>query len=459
MPARTTLLRLRRRCGSRPSVRVTTQPSIAATGVVGSTLSSLAQPGTYVWPSGPVTETWAWFVDGVSQPGTYVIAPGDTLLDATVTLSATGLPAGTTVACAQTPVANTPPVAGGGGMTVDVGVGTSTVPAAMAAPSVAAVGATRMSVTPAAAPADGGTPITGYEARISTDGGTTWGAAQAITGPAVASTYGGFTPGAANHVAQTRAVNSVGAGAWSPSSSAVTMGVIQFLGYWRGTNITSVANSPLTVDLTAAILTDTGGIGGALQADDVLVALAVNTTSNLIGVPTINSTGWTKQGGDGSVGSSNARTINAVVGTRAAGSTPPTSFDASGPAISGSASLGLVLAFRNVDPATPLDALLTMAKGNGGALADPPSITPTAAGAYVLAFGAATGGTAITSQNAPTGGTLLGRGNPAGTSRGTRAAVAKMPWTSGAIDATTFSATDTGTSDAWVAYAAALKPY
>ncbi|MEM8547171.1 MAG: fibronectin type III domain-containing protein [Pseudomonadota bacterium] len=99
----------------------------------------------------------------------------------------------------------------------------ATVPAQMAAPALTVDSAVQISVDRAAAPDDGGSAITSYDLRYSTDE-TNWTVEtgisdpEAITGLIAATLY----------FVQTRAVNIVGAGQWSPSASDTTEAVLTF---------------------------------------------------------------------------------------------------------------------------------------------------------------------------------------------------------------------------------------
>ena len=90
-------------------------------------------------------------------------------------------------------------------------------PAAMAAPVVVSTGADSLSVSLAAAPDDGGASIQRYDLRSSTDQ-SAWSESLDIADP---QTLSGLAQGTLYFV-QTRAVNAVGAGGWSPSASATT---------------------------------------------------------------------------------------------------------------------------------------------------------------------------------------------------------------------------------------------
>lgn len=89
-----------------------------------------------------------------------------------------------------------------------------TIPAQMATPTLTP-GDKQITVARAAAPADGGSAITSYDARYGTDGAN-W---TTVAGIAASQVIGSLTNGTAYQV-QTRAVNAVGAGAWSASANA-----------------------------------------------------------------------------------------------------------------------------------------------------------------------------------------------------------------------------------------------
>ena len=87
----------------------------------------------------------------------------------------------------------------------------------MAAPAVTATGATAISVDRAAAPSDGGSAITSYDLRWQPNGGS-WTTVTDIADPQSVTGLNASTL----YYAQTRAVNAIGAGAWSASGSATT---------------------------------------------------------------------------------------------------------------------------------------------------------------------------------------------------------------------------------------------
>jgi hypothetical protein len=80
---------------------------------------------------------------------------------------------------------------------------------------------------------------------------------------------------------------------------------------------------------------------------------------------------------------------NLVVAYKFMGATPDTTVTLTGGTLSSSDAGAVVIqVFRNVDLAVPLDVAVQTALNLGSVLANPPSITPATAGAYIVAGGA-----------------------------------------------------------------------
>lgn len=434
------------------SLVVNTAPSLDTPNLkVGATLASCAVAGSYTWPGGPVSESWSFTVDDVAVATNYVIDVGDKIVVASVTLSATGLGSGYVLPVGPYIVQNSAPTAGDVSPTVTVVAGTATAPLQMAAPTLTST-ATRITITKAADPANGGSAITGYDFRYSTDGGTNWSTPAALTSP---QTVSGFTPGATGMLVQERANNAIGNGAWSTSAS-VNMNNITFVGYFRlgGTGAT------ITLDFTGGIQTDTGGIGGAILQNDVIFVANGWATSATDQNPGVSTSGYTEID---DLFITNTRAANLSLDWKAMGSTPDTSVDANGPNAAGNGGVAIALVYRYVDPTNPLDVAYVTAnhsaKGSGNALADPPSITPVSTGAAVLTVVGATGDTTPASINAPSGPTTRAGQTNGGSSRGFRIGCADIAWTSGAYDQAAWTTSESAASDSWIAMAIALKPW
>lgn len=123
----------------------------------------------------------------------------------------------------------------------------------------------------------------------------------------------------------------------------------------------------------------------------------------------------------------------------------------------------VIFAFRGVDTTTPMDTTATTATGTNTGAADPPSIMPVTAGAWILACGAkASSGTvhAFTNPGDLSAGTNHFRsvGVNATTADPVVAIGFKSDWTSGAFDPTVFTTGGTSTDNSWCAATLALRP-
>lgn len=141
------------------------------------------------------------------------------------------------------------------------------------------------------------------------------------------------------------------------------------------------------------------------------------------------------------------------------GATPDTSLTIPSSASIRNAQRWVVHVFRNVDAATPLDVAAVPASGINTGRPDPAAITPSTAGAWIVAFyaSAAAAGTAYT---APTDFATdwLG-GTQADTVDCMQGGGYYTGWTSGAYNPAAITAGGTtGTGDSWTAMTIALRP-
>lgn len=95
-------------------------------------------------------------------------------------------------------------------------------PAAPAAPTVSSIGATSASVGWSAPASDGGSAVTGYEVRYSTDAGMAGATVTSTPSSPRTLALAGLAAGTTYYV-QVRALNAVGAGAWSTSATFATL--------------------------------------------------------------------------------------------------------------------------------------------------------------------------------------------------------------------------------------------
>lgn len=117
-----------------------------------------------------------------------------------------------------------------------------------------------------------------------------------------------------------------------------------------------------------------------------------------------------------------------------------------------------ILVLRTVDPTTPMDVTAVEASGQNGRAANPPSITPSTAGAWTFHVGAAAGGTGGTFTSPDLSDFLAGtRADTNDAFMG--AGLLSKGWSSGAQDPGAFTGGGTTTTnDAWAAFSVAFRP-
>lgn len=448
---RTALLRRRRASGAAITVATVMAPSFnPALLVVGATLSACYVAGSYTSASGVVTEsTITWQVDGLTVAGSYVLVPGDTLVNASPVLLIAGVAYGFTATTGDVAVTNSAPSSGDGTGAATVVAGTGTAPAQMSAPTLTST-ATRITVTKAADPFNGGSAITSYDYRYSVDAGSTWTTMPGFTSP---DTITGMTPGATARLVQARAVNAIGAGAWSTSAS-IDMKVITFLGFHKGDDATVAAT--YAIDLTAALDTSNGGAGGPLLQGDV--GFSLNGWAVSTGDTNVDTSGWaelfdTYQSG--------TRGCNLGLHWKAMGAVPDTSATVNASNSANSGSCCAIAWYRYVDPTTPMDVTPPAAVPLAASAAvDPAAITPVSAGALILVGCGASGDITPASLNTISGMTRRGSITKGGSARGLRVMFCEYAgWTSGAYDPAATGSTESAASDASIGFTTALRPY
>lgn len=201
----------------------------------------------------------------------------------------------------------------------------------------------------------------------------------------------------------------------------------------------------------------TGGIASAVAEDDLVIAAFATGSSadRSLGIrdETINYTliGSELYQGD-------TYDVNLRVAYKFMGPTPDTAtyFSPTGSTSEGGAMA--VYVFRGVDKTTPLDVAVTTAIGGNSLYANPPSITPSTPGAFIVVVGAS-GSNRLSSAftNTELVDFLSTTGNDS--SSGTIGIGHKDDWTSGPFDPAAFGHTGAASSEAsWAAMSIALRP-
>ena len=138
------------------------------------------------------------------------------------------------------------------------------------------------------------------------------------------------------------------------------------------------------------------------------------------------------------------------------GATPDTAFTLPSTGNTADAQSYTVRVYRGVAPGNPDDVTSTTATGTGTSRPDPPSITPSTAGAWPVIFGAGAAGTGanytftdltdvLTRFDADTNDSVVGSGH-------------KENWTSGAFNAAVSTTGSAVAADSWAARAIVLRP-
>lgn len=232
---------------------------------------------------------------------------------------------------------------------------------------------------------------------------------------------------------------------------------IQFVGGKTAAKVGATSGDS-TIALNSGL---TGGIGSAAQANDVVIAVfATGSTADRTLAITDGTNPYTLIASELYQAGTDYDT-NLRVAYKRMGSTPDASTTFGPTGNNSDAGAMAVYVFRGVDPTTPLDVTATTASGGSSSKANPPSITPSTSGAYIVCIGAAAhsdGGSSVftasglvdflTIGSNDTNDVMLGIGH-------------KDDWSSGAFDCAAF-----GNSvfvffefeNSWAAMSIALRP-
>ncbi len=209
-------------------------------------------------------------------------------------------------------------------------------------------------------------------------------------------------------------------------------------------------------------LVDSAGGTPTILADDLVVAIFSCGSSSDRPDATIQATGYTL--GNTNLTSANGAIVaNLQMSYKKMPSTPDTSFSYGVSGGTNPSRSCAVFVFRGVNTTTPLDVTSTIASGTGTGAADPPTITPSTAGAWIGVAGSyCHNGDRILYTNP---GDLSSTTNHFRSALGTDTirdgcvgAGIKTNWTSGAFDGSTLSGGSTSGTAAWCALAYALRP-
>lgn len=221
----------------------------------------------------------------------------------------------------------------------------------------------------------------------------------------------------------------------------------------------SLNGSGTTSNITVTLTGLSGGLASnPVEGDFVIVVFGTGSTVDR--TFSTSSTGWTKLV---EIYSNDDIDTNLAVFYKFMGSTPDTSMILTGGSGSTADSYGVIVhAWRSVDQTTPMDVTQTTATGLNSRQPNPPAITPTTAGAVILATGVSgynasvSSGGNFTTTNLTNSVTTNNSGSTNDVSIGIGAFTT---WTSGAYDPAAWTGGGTSqTTDSWSSITMALRP-
>lgn len=222
-----------------------------------------------------------------------------------------------------------------------------------------------------------------------------------------------------------------------------------------GGQVASRAGATSTLSVNYAL---TGGIGTVPQIGDLIIVTSVVGSAARNPAQAITTPGtWTALGQLNPTTASFDTSLNVSYKFMPDWATAETSLTIPSTGNVADAQSYCIQVFRGVDSTTPLDVSVVSANGINTTRADPPSITPTTAGAWIVVCSGGAAGTSsaltysgltnvLSSAGSDTNDSVVGCGY-------------KSDWSSGAYDpAASSTGSAVSAADSWAAYTIALRP-
>lgn len=238
------------------------------------------------------------------------------------------------------------------------------------------------------------------------------------------------------------------------SASAVTTKIITKIGSFFNDTSAQTHGATYSLDLTTPDTTN-GGIGGSLQQDDIIIFNSgwASTSDDNPGVA-----GITSEVAD-QYANATQQDTNQSVGYLVCSASPPSSVTVTGSNNAANGALAIAVAYRYVDPVTPMDVAAQVGVLTASTVVDAGAITPTSVGAKIVAALANSGDTTPVLSGTPSNMSLVERRSNGGSTRGVAFLLADADGTAGvAFDpGSSSNSEDTSArSGAWVTLA--LRP-
>lgn len=239
---------------------------------------------------------------------------------------------------------------------------------------------------------------------------------------------------------------------WQKLMVAAAAAGIQFV----GGKTAAIAGSVSTNTLIAIDSGLTGGIASAAASGDfVIAAYAMHGSDSTLAI-TDGTTGYTLIGSE--LFQTDSDPINLRVAYKFITSDTDTTFGGTGD--TARPGMSAIYVFRGVDTVTPMDVAAVTATAANSAQADPPSITPSTSGAFIVAVGAAarSDASSVTFTSSDLTDFLTEYSLSGSSSREVIIGIGqKDDWTSGAFNPAAFSISSNA-NNSWAAVTMALRP-
>ncbi len=238
--------------------------------------------------------------------------------------------------------------------------------------------------------------------------------------------------------------------AMSPAAGGGGGGGIQFVGGNTAAKGGGAGNTTIALDSGL-----TGGIAASVATDDLVIAVFAtgSTADRTLAI----TSGYTLINAELYANDATTDT-NLRVAYKFMGGTPDTTTTFGPTGNTADAGAMAVYVFRGVDLTTPLDVAAVAASGTDTSRANPPSILPVTAGAFIVCIGAAghLGGADTFTSSDMTAFLTIGSNDANDVTIGVGH---KPDWVSGAFDAAAFGHTEVdNVAYSWAAMSIALRP-
>jgi hypothetical protein len=232
-------------------------------------------------------------------------------------------------------------------------------------------------------------------------------------------------------------------------------GGIQFVGGATAAKA-GAASGNSTIALNSGL---TGGIAAAVSNGDFVLAVYLQSASpgdlDLSNRITDGTTNYTLVGSE--LFEDDTNDVNLRVGYKFVSGDTATTFGPSGD--TGQSVVNAVYVFRNVNPSTPIDVTVTTATGIDSAYPNPPSISPTTPGAFIVVIGGAAHRLGTTNYNTPID--LIDFRTASLDATGSECTLGighKDDWVSGSFDPGSWTLASDSANSSWAAMSIALRP-